>query len=109
LRIDVTSTGRALSSAQHGRIRRRVLLAMSRFARHVLGLRVRLSRSRNPLGGRDVHCRIRARMRRGPMLEADAINGQVEPATGRAAARLVLLVIASLDGDLDPPARGRPA
>jgi hypothetical protein len=82
---------------------------MSRFACHIHGLRVRLSRSRNPLGGADVHCRIRARMTRGPMLEADAINGQVEPATARAASRLALLVIASLDGDFSPATPVRPA
>lgn len=104
LRIDITNAGTALTQARRDRVRRRVLIAMSRFERHVRDVRARISRSRNPLGGLDVRCRVRARLQSGAMLQAEAIDGQIESAVGRAAARLALLVAAVLDGG---PARPR--
>jgi ribosome-associated translation inhibitor RaiA len=99
VRIDVTGAGMAMTKARRDRVRRRVLLAMSRFDRHVLSLRARLGRSRTSLGGTDVHCRVGARLRSGRKLEAEAIDGQVEAAVGRCSTRLALLIAAALDGD----------
>lgn len=98
LRIDVTGSGMTLSKARRERVRRRVLLAISRFD-DVAAVRARISRSRTALGGVDVHCRAGARLRSGLKLEAEAIDGQVEAAVGRCAVRLALLVAAALDGD----------
>jgi len=81
---------------------------MSRFGREIHGVTARLGESRNPLGGVDQRCRMRARLQSGLVLRAEAINGQIETAVGRAAARLALHVAAALDGDtgrrLVPPA-----
>jgi hypothetical protein len=70
LRIDVTSAGIALTKARRGEVRRRVLLAMSRF-------------------GREVHS-VRAHL-------AEAVGGQIDATVGRSATRLALLVTAALD------------
>jgi hypothetical protein len=106
LRIDVTSAGLVLTRALRGEVRRRVLLAMSRFGQEVHGVTARLGESRNPLGGVDLRCRMRARLQSGLVLRAEAINGQIETAVGRSAARLALHVAAALDGGVSGP---RPA
>ncbi len=108
LRIDVTGSGMTLSKARRERVRRRVLLSISRFDHHVVAVRARIGRSRTALGGVDVHCRAGARLRSGLTLEAEAIDGQVEAAVGRCAVRLALLVASALDGDASrqrPPGR----
>lgn len=94
----MTSVGIALTKARRGEVRRRVLLAMSRFGREVHGVTARLGESANPLGGVDQRCRIRARLQSGLVLRAEAINGQFEAAAGRSATRLALLVAGALDG-----------
>jgi hypothetical protein len=106
LTIDVTSVGFVVTKALRGEVRRRVLLAMSRFGREVHDVTARLAESKNPLGGVDQRCRVRARLQSGLVLRAEAINGQIETAVGRSAARLALLVAAALDGDAGrrPPA-----
>jgi ribosome-associated translation inhibitor RaiA len=106
MRIDVTSVGFVLTKALRGEVRRRVLLAMSRFGREVHGVTARLGESHNPLGGVDQRCRVRARLQSGLVLRAEAINGQIETAVGRSAARLALHVAAALDGGAGrlPPA-----
>ena len=76
---------------------------MSRFGREVHGVTARLGESRNPLGGVDQRCRIRARLQSGLVLRAEAINGQIETAVGRSAARLALHVAAALDGGVSGP------
>jgi hypothetical protein len=98
LTIDVTSVGLVLTKALRGEVRRRVLLAMSRFGREVRGVTARLAESHNPLGGVDLRCRIRARLRSGLVLRAQAINGHIGTAVGRSVARLALHVAAALDG-----------
>jgi ribosome-associated translation inhibitor RaiA len=103
VRIDVTGAGMLITKARRERVRRRVLLAMSRFDHHVVAVRARLGRSRTSLGGVDVRCRVGARLRSGLRLEAEAIDGQVEAAVGRCSTRLALLVGAALDGDAPRP------
>jgi hypothetical protein len=98
VRIAVTSTGLVLTKALRVEVRRRVLLAMSRFGREVQGVTARLAESHNPLGGLDQRCRVRAVLRSGLVLHAEAINGELETAVGRSAARLGRLVAAELDG-----------
>ncbi len=71
---------------------------MSRFGREVHGVTARLGESQNPLGGVDQCCRIRARLRSGLVLRAEAMNDRIETAVGRCAARLALHVAAALDG-----------
>jgi hypothetical protein len=88
-----------LSKARRERVRRRVLLAISRFDHHVVAVRARIGRSRTALGGVDVHCRAGVQLRSGLKLETEAIDGQVEAAVGRCSVRLALLVAAALDGD----------
>ena len=79
---------------------------MSRFGREVHGVTAHLGESHNPLGGVDQRCRIRARLQSGLVVRAEAINGQIETAVGRSAARLALHVAAALDGGAGRP---RPA
>ena len=115
LRIDVTCAGLVLTKPLRADVRRRVLLAMSRFGQEVLGVTARLGASENLLGGVDQRCRMRARLQSGLVLRAEAVNGRIETAVGRSAARLALHVAAALDGSLGdarpPPAlrRGRSA
>jgi len=94
----VTSAGLVLTKALRGEVRRRVLLAMSRFGREVRGVTAHLAEAPNPLGGVDQQCRVRARLRSGLELRAEAIGGQIETAVGRSATRLALLVTSSLEG-----------
>lgn len=94
----MTGAGFVLTKALRGDVRRRVLLSMSRFGREVHGVTARLAESRNPLGGVDQSCRVRARLRSGLVLHAEAISGQIETAVGRCAARLALRVAEALDG-----------
>jgi ribosome-associated translation inhibitor RaiA len=98
LRIDVTGTGFVLTKALRTEVRRRVLLAMSRFGREVHGVTARLNESQNPLGGVDQRCRVRARLHSGLVLRAEAMNGRIEAAVGRSASRLAQRVAETLDG-----------
>ena len=79
-------------------MRRRVLLAMSRFGREVHGVTARLDESQNPLGGVDQRCEVQALLHSGLVLRAEAVNGQIETAVGRSVDRLALRVAAALDG-----------
>jgi len=89
-------------------VRRRLLLAMSRFGQEVKGVAVRLAAVDNPLGGVDQRCRVRARLRSGPVLRAEAVDGELTTAVGRSASRLARLVAAELDGGSGhPPPRPR--
>jgi ribosome-associated translation inhibitor RaiA len=108
LRIDVTGTGLVLTKVLRVEVRRRVLLAMSRFGPEVQGVTARLAESHTPLGGVDQRCRLRARLRSGHVLRAEAVNGALATAIGRSAARLGRLVGATLDGGDGRP-RGAPA
>lgn len=71
---------------------------MSRFGREVHGVTARLGEPRNPLGGVDQSCRVRARLQSGTVLTAEAISGQIKTAVGRSLVRLAMLVGAALDG-----------
>ena len=108
MKIEVSGAGLVLTKALRGDVRRRVLLAMSRFGREVHGVTARLDESHNPLGGHDQGCPIRARLRSGPVLRAEAINGQIETAVGRSVAHLALLVAEALDGGDGRHAAARP-
>lgn len=108
----MTRGGLALTKAQRGEVRRRVLLAMSRFGPEVHGVTAHLGESHNPLGGVDQRCRIRARLQSGLVLRAEAINGQIETAVGRSVARLARHIAAALDAGSGsrrstPPPRDR--
>ena len=98
MRIDVTTAGLVLTKTLRGEVRRRLLLVMSRFGPEVHRVTARLGETRNPLGGVDQCCSIQARLQTGLVLRAEAINGRIETAAARSAARLALLVAAALDG-----------
>ena len=101
MRIDVTSAGLRLTKACRGRVRRRVLLELSRFGPEVRRAVVHLTESRHALGGSDQRCRIRARLNSGRVLQAEAVDGRPEEAAGRSAVRLALFVAAACgDGGL---------
>jgi hypothetical protein len=106
LTIDVTSAGLVLTKALREDVRRRVLLALSRFGPEVHGVTARLAAVRNALGGVDQRCRIRASLQSGLVLRAEAMDDVVETAVGRAMTHLTLLVAEALDGDRGrhPPA-----
>src|SRR5512134_467961 len=86
---------------------RRVHLALSRFGGRVQRVTVRIARPTNPFGGIDHRCRMRAWLQAAGDVRAEAINGKVEAAVGRAAARLATGVGWALDGG--PVTRGRAA
>ncbi len=96
--IDVTGAGFVLTKALRGQVRRRVLLAMSRFGPEVHGVTARLAAARNALGGVDQRCRVRARLQSGLVVRAEAMNGLIETAVGRSVGHLALLVDEALDG-----------
>ncbi|HUL76839.1 MAG TPA: HPF/RaiA family ribosome-associated protein, partial [Vicinamibacteria bacterium] len=100
--------GFVLTKALRGQVRRRVLLAMSRFGPEVHGVTARLAVTHNPLGGVDQRCRVRARLHSGLVLRAEAMNGLIETAVGRSVAHLALLVAEAVDGadGRHPPASG---
>ena len=87
-----------LTKALRVEVRRRVLLAMSRFGPEVHGVRARLDVAPNSLGGVDQRCRVRARLPSGLVRRAEAMNGLIETAVGRSLAHLALLVAEALDG-----------
>jgi hypothetical protein len=106
LRIAVTTTGLVLTDGVEVEVRRRVLLAVSRFGKEVKGVTVRLTVAKNPLGGVDRRCRLRARLSAGKALTVEAVNGELLTAVGRSSTRLARLVAAELDGsDGRPPPR----
>lgn len=104
----MTSQGPALTQALRRDVRRRVLLALSRFGREIEAVTASLAESSNPLGGVDPRCRVATRLRSGLLLRAEAIDGEIETAVARSAGRLALLVDAALArGALSrPPAAG---
>ena len=113
MRIAVTSAGLVLTDIVEDEVRRRVLLAVSRFGKEVKGVTVRLTVAKNPLGGVDRRCRLRARLTAGKALSTEAVNGGLLTAVGRSSTRLARLVAAELDGsDGRPPgkpgSRGNP-
>ena len=87
-----------LTKALRGEVRRRVLLAMSRFGREVRGVTAHLAEPPNPLGGVDQQCQVRVRLESGLELRAEAIGDPIGTAVARAATRLALLVAAALEG-----------
>ena len=95
----MTGTGLVLSTALRVEVRRRVLLALGRYAQDVHGVAARLDELRNPLGGVDQRSRVRVRLPSGVVLRAEAIDDRIEAAVDRSAARLALLVAAALGGD----------
>jgi hypothetical protein len=107
LTIDVTSAGFVLTKALRGEVRRRVLLALSRFGPEVHGVTARLAVAHNGLGGVDQRCRVRARLHSGLVLRAEAMNGLIGTAVGRSVAHLALLVAEALDGHRPTPSLRR--
>ena len=108
----MTGAGLALTTAIRGEVRRRVLLALGRYSQEVHGVTARLDESRNPLGGVDQRSRVRARLHSGLVLRAEAIDGRIEAAVDRSAARLALLIAAALGSRGDralPGPRRRPS
>ena len=98
LRIDVMGVDGHLSPALRETVVRRVLLALSRFGPRVRKVTVRLAEPANPLGGVDQRCRMRAWLQESDGIRAEAINGAMETAVARAAARLAKRVAFALDG-----------
>jgi hypothetical protein len=105
LRIDVTGAEPRQSVAVREMAVRHVHLALSRFGGRVRRVTVRIAKPTNPLGGIDHRCRMRAWLQAAGDVRAEAINGKVEAAVGRAATRLATGVGWALDGD--PGTRGR--
>lgn len=86
--VGVTSAGGTLSSAQRDRAVRQVLLALSRFGRRVHRVTIRLAAPKNPLGGVDQRCRMRASLVSADEIRAEALDGTIDEAVARAAAQL---------------------
>ena len=107
MRIDVTGVKPRPSLAVRAMAVRHVRLALSRFGARVQRVTVRIARPTNPLGGIDHRCRMRAWLQAAGDVRAEAINGKVEAAVGRAATRLATGVGWALDGG--PVTRGRAA
>jgi len=103
--MEVTSVGFALTRDLRGEVRRRVLLAISRFGPEIEDVAVRMTESENPLGGLDRRCWVQARLRSGQLLKAEAVNGELDEALGRSTERLARLVAVALDGH--PGRQGR--
>jgi hypothetical protein len=98
VRIDVSASGLRVPDPLRAMVVRCVLLALSRFGGRVRRVAVLLTQPANPLGGVDHRCRMRVRLASNDVLQVEAINGGVELAVGRAAARLGKRVAWTLDG-----------
>lgn len=103
LKIDVTAADVRVSQVARTMVVRLVRLALSRFGRRVQKVSVRIAEAANPLGGMDRRCRMRAWLQAAGDVRAEAINGRVETAVARAAARLAMGVAWALDGGLGTP------
>src|SRR4051812_22895547 len=99
LKIDVMAADVRVSQVVRTMVVRLVRLALSRFGRRVQKVSVRIAKAANPLGGIDRRCRMRAWLQAAGDVRAEAINGKVETAVGRAAARLATGVAWALDAD----------
>jgi ribosome-associated translation inhibitor RaiA len=107
LKIDVMAANVRVSQAVRTMVVRRVRLALSRFGRRVQKVSVRIAKAANPLGGMDRRCRMRAWLQAAGDVRAEAINGKVETAVGRAATRLATGVAWALDAGLGTPGARR--
>jgi ribosome-associated translation inhibitor RaiA len=107
LKIDVMTANVRVSQAVRTMVVRRVRLALSRFGRRVQKVSVRIAKAANPLGGIDRRCRMRAWLQAADDVRAEAINGRVDTAVGRAAARLATGVAWALDTGLGTPGARR--
>ena len=91
-------TGLQSSDAiSHESVVRTVLLGLSRFGPRVPMVTVRLTHPDNPMGGIDQQCRLRARLKWGNDVHAEAINGASAAALARALAQLAKGIDAALD------------
>ena len=108
LKIDVTGVQVDHSQVLRGNVVRRVLLALSRFGPRVRKVSVCLAEPANPLGGVDQQCRMRAWLEVSGDIQAEAINGGMEAAVARAAARLAKRVDSALDGRASDGAEAPP-
>jgi len=106
LRIDVTAADLRVPQVVRAMVVRRVRLALSRFGRRVQKVSVRVAEIANPLGGIDLQCQMRAWLQLAGDVRAEAINGRIEAAVGRAAARLAIGVAWALDAGLSTPGTG---
>ena len=97
----MTGASLHLSAAQKTRLRRRVLLTLSRFGPRVHKVSVRVAEVTGPLGGLDRRCRMRAWLKAGDGIGVEVINGRIEAAVARAATRLAARVAFVLDAGLD--------
>lgn len=97
------------SDALHGKVTRRVLLALSRFGPRIRKVRVSLAEPVNALGGVDQRCRMRAWIQGRDEIHAEAISGGFEVAVARAAAQLAKRIDFALDGANAPPGAWRRA
>jgi hypothetical protein len=97
LKIDVTAIDVRISELLRGKVKRRVLLALSRFGPRIRKVTVCLAEPANPLGGVDQLCRMRASLRDSDDIHAEALNGGIETAVARAAAQLAKRVDSALD------------
>ena len=102
----MTVTDHRPSKALRAMAVRRVLLALSRFGAQVRKVTVRLAEPANPMGGVDQRCRMRAWLLATDHIHAEAINGRIEAAVARAAARLARRVGSALDGASSDGFRG---
>jgi hypothetical protein len=108
LKIDVMAADVRVSRVVRTMVVRLVRLALSRFGRRVQKVSVRIAEAANPLGGMDRRCCMRAWLQAAAGdVRAEAINGRIETAVGRAAARLATSVAWALDTGLGAPRAGR--
>jgi hypothetical protein len=86
VRIEVGEIG--LPPDERKAIERRVLLVLSRVGPELTRVVVSLVESRNPLGGLDRECRLRAGLRAGGELRCEANDETFEAAVARAAGQV---------------------
>lgn len=92
-----------MSQVVRATVVRRVRLALSRFGRRVQKVSVRVAAAANSLEGTDQRCQMRAWLQAAGDVRAEAINGRMDVAVGRAAARLATGIAWILDGTHGTP------
>lgn len=119
MKVEVLSGDARVSQVVRATVVRGVRLALSRFGRRVLKVSVRIAGAANPLEGTDQRCQMRAWLQAAGDVRAEAINGKMDVAVGRAAARLATSIAWALDdghgasgasppGNIENGVRGRP-
>lgn len=109
LRVDVRGDGVGVSQVLRGKVVRRVVLALGRFGKRVRQVTVRMAEPANRQAGVERRCRMRAWLKGGGDVAAEAIDSGFETAAVRALVQLEQRLAFVLSEDAGDRAGGPPS